>query len=94
MYIAYRNDFSSSPYSILKKRSFSMIYPFSLLVLFAIADTTFEISARKTNELIVYNTPGNSTIGIRTGKILNLYSDTIQVRAEVLGSIVPHVVLK
>jgi hypothetical protein len=35
-----------------------------------------EISTRTTNELIVYNTPGSSTIGIRTGKILNLYSDT------------------
>jgi competence protein ComEC len=63
-------------YFLLKKKSFSIIYPFIFLFLFVIAGTVAEISTRTTNELIVYNTPGSSTIGIKTGKILNLYSDT------------------
>ncbi len=61
---------------LLKKKSFSIIYPIALFSLFAISGTVCEIKTRTTNELIVYNIPGSSTIGIRTGKILNLYSDT------------------
>ena len=70
-------------YFLLKKQSFSILYPFSVLILFLIAGTVMEISNRTTNELIVYNTPGSSTIGIKTGKILNLYSDTSLVGSEV-----------
>jgi competence protein ComEC len=68
---------------LLKKQPFSIYYPFSVLILFVIAGTIMEISTRTTNELIVYNAPGSSTIGIRTGKILNLYSDTSLVGPEV-----------
>ena len=53
------------------------------LLLFLLSGTIREISTRITNEIIVYNTPGISTIGIRTGKILNLYSDTTVAGAEV-----------
>lgn len=63
-------------YYILKKNSFSIIFPLTFLLLFVVADTVFEISERTTNELIVYNTPGSPSIGVKTGKILNLYSDT------------------
>jgi competence protein ComEC len=63
-------------YFLLKKQSFSILYPFSVLILFLMAGTVMEISTRTTNELIVYNIPGSSTVGIKTGKILNLYSDT------------------
>ncbi|MCX6254292.1 MAG: ComEC/Rec2 family competence protein [Bacteroidia bacterium] len=63
-------------YFLLKKQSCSIIYSVILLLLFVTAGTVTEISTRTTNELIVYNTPGSSTIGIKTGKILNLYSDT------------------
>jgi hypothetical protein len=45
--------------------------------------TAREIISKRTNELIIYNTPGSSTIGIRTGKILNLYSDTLIAGPEV-----------
>jgi competence protein ComEC len=73
-------------YFLLKERSFSIFYPVTVLTLFIIAGTAMEISNRTTNELIVYNTPGSSTIGIKTGKILNLYSDTslagVEVRRE------------
>jgi competence protein ComEC len=63
-------------YYLLKKKSISIFYPLSFLIFFALAGTVLEIVTRTTNELIVYNTPGSSTIGVKTGKILNLYSDT------------------
>jgi len=34
------------------------------------AGTVRDISTRTTNELIVFNTPGSTTIGIKTGKYL------------------------
>jgi competence protein ComEC len=71
-------------YFILKKHSFSIIYPISAMFLFVFSGTVTEISTRTRNEVIVYNSPGSSTIGIKTGKILNLYSDTSLVRPEVL----------
>jgi hypothetical protein len=45
--------------------------------------TVKEISSKKTNEIIVYNTPGASTIGIKTGRIINLFADTSLIRQEV-----------
>jgi competence protein ComEC len=61
---------------LLKKKSYSVLYPIWLLVLFVMAGTLMDISTRSTSEVIVYNTPGSSTIGIRSGKLLSLYSDT------------------
>ena len=75
---------------LLKKQPFSIFYPFSVLILFVIAGTVMEISTRTTNELIVYNSPGSSTIGIRTGKILYLYSDTSLVGTEVKRHCATH----
>ena len=68
----------------LRKKSFPIKYPLILLILFASTGTIREISTRTSNELIVYNTPGLSTIGIRTGRILTLYSDTSFIGPEVL----------
>jgi hypothetical protein len=68
---------------ILKKNSFSVLYPISLLLFFITSLTVRDISNRYSNELIVYNTPGISTIGIKTGKILNLYSDSVYPPSEV-----------
>jgi competence protein ComEC len=69
---------------ILKKKAFPVFYLFLIMSLFILAGTVRDISSRTTNDLIIYNTPGSSTIGIRTGKILNLYSDTTLLRPEVL----------
>ena len=60
-----------------------MLYPLAAFLIFVLTGTARDISVRSTNEIIVYNTPGRSTIGIRTGKILNLYSDTTIAGAEV-----------
>jgi competence protein ComEC len=69
---------------LLRKKSFSIIFPLTMLLIFLITVTVTEISTRTSNDLIVYNTPGTTTIGIRTGKILNLYSDTTLAGPEVL----------
>ncbi len=69
---------------ILKKHSLSVLYPISVLLIFITSLTFRDISNRYSNELIVYNTPGISTIGIKTGKILNLYSDSISPAPEVI----------
>jgi len=61
---------------VLKKKTFSLIIPLAALLIFVSAGTIREFSTRVTNEIIVYNTPGISAIGVRTGKVLNLYTDT------------------
>jgi competence protein ComEC len=70
-------------YWLLNRKSKHVLYPVSLLVLFVAVGTGREIGTKRTNEIIIYNTPGSSTIGIRTGKILNLYSDTVIAGPEV-----------
>jgi competence protein ComEC len=70
-------------YWLLNRKSFPVIYPVIFLMLFVITGTIKEVDTKKTNELIIYNTSGSTTIGIKTGKILNLFSDTTVVRAEV-----------
>ena len=69
---------------ILKKHTYSVLYPVVMLMLFSTACTVIDITTRNTNELIVYNTPGTSSIGIKTGKKLILFSDTILPPPEVL----------
>jgi hypothetical protein len=53
------------------------------LLLFIISGLFKDLYSKTTNELIIYNTPGSATIGVKTGKILNLYADTTVVRPEV-----------
>jgi competence protein ComEC len=71
-------------YFLLRKKSFSSIYLFIIILLYVTSGTIKDISVRTTNELIVYNTPGSSIVGIRAGKTLNVYSDTSLMKAEVL----------
>jgi competence protein ComEC len=60
---------------LLKKQSISIKYPVIALILFIGTGTLKEVMNRKANELIVYDTPGNSTIGIKTGRTLNLFTN-------------------
>ena len=69
---------------LLKKESFSVNIPVIALLLFIMAGTIKKISNLNTNELIVYNTIGTSNIGVRTGDILNLYSDSSIIRPDVM----------
>ena len=68
---------------LLNRKTLPAFYPVFLLILFVLAGMARDIHLKTTNELIVYNTPNLSTIGIRTGKVLNLYSDTSIVVPEV-----------
>jgi len=69
---------------LLNRKSIKPLYPITVLLLLAVFSTAKNIYVRRSNEIIVYNTPGASTIGIRTGKILNVYSDTTLIQPEVL----------
>jgi hypothetical protein len=54
-----------------------VFYPLALFFLVISAGTIKNITNRKSVEFIVYNTIGNTTIGVRTGRILTYYSDTL-----------------
>jgi len=70
--------------SLQKDKKYSPFFFLTALGLFVVAGAALDLTSRITNELIVYNTPGFSTIGIKTGKTLNLYADTTLQRTEVL----------
>lgn len=61
---------------LLNKKAIPVIYPLSALLIFIMAGTITGIATSSTSEIIVYSVPGHSEVGIRSGKILNLYSDT------------------
>jgi competence protein ComEC len=69
---------------VLKKQSINIKYPVAAFLLFVVAVTIKDIAIRKNNELIVYNTPGYSTIGIKTGRLLNLFNEQIIIPPEVV----------
>jgi competence protein ComEC len=69
--------------SLLRKGTLSPRFPVMALLLLFFAGTAREIFTRSTNEIIVYNTPGHSTIGIRTGRNLSLFTDTLEAAPDV-----------
>jgi len=69
--------------SVLNRKSFALRYPLIALLLFVSAGTVRSIADRTSSELIVYNGIGTSPVGIRTGKIMNLYSDSDTIPPEV-----------
>ena len=70
--------------SIVLDRQFRFVkYLLSLILIISFTSTCRSIYLRKTNELIVYNSPGETVVGIRAGKILNLYSSCEDIPVEV-----------
>lgn len=69
---------------LLIRKSIPIKWPLSALFLLLITGTLREITTRRTAELVVYNSIGHSTIGIRTGKTLHLFSDTLVPGPEVI----------
>lgn len=69
--------------SALNRKSLSILYPLGALLCLVLTGTLRDISTRRSSELIVYNSIGYTNIGIRTGRILNIYSDTIMKTPEV-----------
>ena len=67
----------------MNRKIFPVRYPLYALLVFITAGTLRIISDRNSGELIVYNGTGSSQIGIRTGKVMNLYSDTDTIFPEV-----------
>jgi competence protein ComEC len=68
---------------ILNRKSFSFLYPLLFLTLFVASATIKRIAVSKTNEIIVYNIPGSTSVAVRTGRTLNLFFDGSQVKPEV-----------
>jgi len=69
---------------LIKKQPFSLKYPVTAFIIFAIAVNIKKIENSKTNELIVYNNPSFPTTGIKTGNTLNLLTMNDSIPAEVL----------
>jgi competence protein ComEC len=67
----------------LTRKSISVIYPLAALLLLLTAGTVRSIATRTTNQLIVYNTQGHLTVGIREGIRISFYSDTCVIGQEV-----------
>jgi competence protein ComEC len=61
----------------LLNRKKGVLLPLIFALLFVAVSAITTISVKRTNEVIVYNTPGSAVVGIRTGKILNVYSDSL-----------------
>jgi competence protein ComEC len=69
---------------LMNRKKYPLRYPIYALLIFVSAGTLRSISDRTSGELIIYNIAGSDAIGIRTGKILNLYCDTTLIPSEVL----------
>ncbi|HEX2969434.1 MAG TPA: ComEC/Rec2 family competence protein [Bacteroidales bacterium] len=68
---------------IRNRGKLNLIGALSFLLLLMISSTVNTFKLKTTGELIVYNTKGKGTIGIRTGKTLNIYADTILLSPEI-----------
>jgi hypothetical protein len=68
---------------ILDRKTLPIRYPLFALMLFLLAGSFNAISDRTSGEIIVYNGKELSPIGIRTGRILNLYTDSDTLQPEV-----------
>jgi competence protein ComEC len=69
---------------LLKKPRLSMIIPLGALLLFMISSATSAIRTGRTNEFIVYNVPGETAVGLKTGRIINLYHTGDKIPADVI----------
>lgn len=64
-------------FSVIGKTRQAVILTLTLLLLHMGISAADMIHTKRTNELIVYNSQYGREIGIRTGKILNLYADSL-----------------
>ncbi|MGB8492452.1 MAG: ComEC/Rec2 family competence protein [Bacteroidales bacterium] len=69
---------------LMHRRSFTVTYTLISLLLFFIAGLIKDFKSAASSELIVYNTTtGHYAVGVRNGRTVHLYSDTLAVPAEV-----------
>lgn len=69
---------------IMKKKSIPVFWPALSLAMYFTAGTVTDIAVKRSNELIVYNTPGQTSIGVRTGKNMIVLTDTLVLHPDVL----------
>jgi len=62
---------------LLVRKSLSPIYPISAFLLFFMAGTIKNIATKSTSQLLVYNTSGYYAVGIREGKNLEIFTDSL-----------------
>lgn len=74
--------FIISSWYLLKPR-ISALYILASLLVVLVAGTFRELRVKLSNEVIVYNVPGMSSVGIRSGKVLHLYSDSAIIAPDV-----------
>ncbi|HBZ19562.1 MAG TPA: hypothetical protein DEO60_00395 [Bacteroidales bacterium] len=67
----------------LNRKTFPVRFPLLALILFLLAGSVRSVSDRTTGEIIVYNGTGFSAIGMRTGRILNVYTESDTLPPEV-----------
>jgi competence protein ComEC len=60
---------------LMNRKIIPLQYPLVTLLLVVTAGAIKDMTTRTSNELIVFNMPGKPVTGIRTGKLLTLYSD-------------------
>jgi len=70
-------------YFLLNRKSISVFRPLTSLLMFVTAGTIQDLPGKNARELIVYNTAGNTAVGIRSGKVLYIYTDTPEPLKEV-----------
>ena len=75
---------SLSLYYLLKRPSISIKYPLMAILFFSLSLTINHMASARCNQLIVYNTPDQPSIGIQTGKVLNIYSENKELAPAVL----------
>ena len=68
---------------LFNRRSIPVRLPLYILLFFCLADSIRDISVRTSKELIVYNTANNVAVGVRSGKILDLYTNSESLQTEV-----------
>ena len=68
---------------LLKNPRINVKYSLALFIIFTLLLSGRHIANGRTDELIVYNTQGFSTIGIRKGNILKIYTSSDTIPAEV-----------
>lgn len=69
---------------LLRKPRISVIYPMVAFILFLISVSVRHYITGSTDELIVYNTPGETAIGLRTGRILRLFTEKENIPKDIM----------
>jgi competence protein ComEC len=69
---------------ILKKKKLSILIPLSSLLIYTLTTTITDVIESKENRLIVYNSPNITSIGIKTGLTMHLFTDSTVISNDVI----------